>query len=86
MAEEEAPRTAHAGRDALMAVKLAAGVRLVDEGEAGEPAARLLILNQTTVNGWVEHVHVDLGPDEAEALGWSLIKKSMQLKEIRETR
>ena len=68
-----------------MAVKLAAGVKLVDEGDDGRPSARLLILNQTTTNGWVEHIHIDLQPAEALALGMSLIAKAGQLKEIRES-
>lgn len=66
-----------------MAVKLATGVTLVDVGRNGEPGLRLLILNQTTTNGWVEHLHVEIEPDEADALGLMLMAKAAQLREIR---
>ena len=66
-----------------MAVKLAAGVKLVEEGHTGEPALRLVVLNETTTNGWVEHLHIELEPAEAEALAYSLILKAQRLRNIR---
>lgn len=67
-----------------MAEKLAVGVKVAEEGETGGPAVRLLILNQTTVHGWVEHLHVDLDPKEAESLSLLLLSKASQAREVRD--